>query len=248
MVKKNGEVIDVLLSATAQKDDAGKIIYTLAFIIDVTERKQGEEVLKASLEEKEMLLKEIHHRVKNNLQVMSSLINLQLRNITDEKDSQTLKEIQNRIQSIAIIHEKLHQSEDMVRIDFSEYIKSLAAYLYQTYRVVSAAITLKINVDDIFLDIGTAIPCGLIINELVSNALKYAFTEGMKGEIRIDFHSDTDNQLTLTVSDNGVGFPQDLDFQKTKSLGLRLVVMLTEQLDGTIKLDRSDGTKFEITF
>ncbi len=121
-------------------------------------------------------------------------------------------------------------------------------YLCQTYGAQSVAITLKINVNDIFLDIDTAVPCGLILNELVSNALKHAFTEGAKDEIRIDFHSDTDNQLTLTVSDNGVGLPQDLDFRKAESLGLRLVVMLTEQLDGTIELDRSDGTKFEITF
>jgi len=249
MVKKTGEVIDVLLSATSQKDEAGKIIYTLAFIIDVTERKQGEKELKASLGEKEVLLKEIHHRVKNNLQVMSSLINLQARYTMDEQILQTLKEIQNRIQSMALIHEKLHQSEDLARIDFSEYIQSLTAYLYQTYGAQLANITLNINIDDIFLNIDTAVPCGLIVNELVSNSLKHAFThEGMRGEIRIDFHSDTDNQLTLTISDNGVGFPEDLDFRNMKSLGLRLVIMLTEQLDGIIDFDGSDGTKFEITF
>ena len=220
----------------------------LGIVRDITERVQTENKIKASLKEKEVLLKEIHHRVKNNLQVMSSLINLQARYITDEQALQTLKEIQNRIQSMALIHEKLYQSEDMVRINFREYIQSLTAYLYQTYGVQLVAITLKSNVDDIFLDIDTAVPCGLIVNELVSNSLKHVFTEGMKGEIHIDFHLDTDNQLTLTVSDNGVGFPQDLDFRKTESLGLRLVVMLTEQLEGTIKLDRSDGTKFEITF
>ena len=214
----------------------------------IIERKQAEDKIKASLREKEVLLKEIHHRVKNNLQVISSLVDLQISDSTDAQVLQILKEIQNRIQSMALIHEELHQSEDMARINFGEYIQSLTAYLYQTYGAQLAGITLKSNVDDIFLDIDTAMPCGLIVNELVSNSLKYAFTEELRGEIRIDFHSDTDNHLTLTVSDNGVGFPQDLDFRKTKSLGLRLVVMLTEQLDGTIKLDRSDGTKFEITF
>jgi len=244
--RKDGTTFPIEL-AVSEIHEGGEHLFT-GIVRDITERKQAEAQIKASLREKDVLLKEIHHRVKNNLQVMSSLIHLQARYSTDEQILQTLKEVQNRIQSMALIHEKLHQSEDMARIDFSEYIQSLVANLCQTYAVQSAAITMKTNVDDIFLNIDTAIPCGLIINELVSNTLKYAFTEGVKGEIRIGFHSDTDNQLTLTVSDNGVGFPQDLDFRKTKSLGLRLVNILTKQLDGTIKLDRSDGTKFEITF
>ena len=229
-------------------DKSGQVYRIVGIAEDITERAQAEEKTKASLREKEVLLKEVHHRVKNNLQVISSLINLQARYTTDEQILQMFEEIQNRIQSMALIHEKLHQSEDMVRIDFSEYIQSLTAYLYQTYGAQSADITLKSNADDIFLDIDIAVPCGLILNELVSNSLKHAFTEELRGEIRIDFHSDTDNQLTLTVSDNGVGFPQDLDFRNTESLGLRLIVMLTEQLDGTLELDSSDGTKFEITF
>ncbi len=246
-------------------------------------RRQAEERTKASLAEKEVLLKEIHHRVKNNLQVISSLLNLQSDYIKNEKALQMFKESQNRVRSMALIHEKLYQSKDLARIDFAEYIRDLANYLFRMYGVGPYLVGLEINVEDVSLGIDTAIPCGLIINELVSNSLKYGFPaqalkkldqndsnppkantrdrafaeqnestsfleKGLKGRISVNLRSDNSGKLILTVSDNGVGFPENLDFRKTKSLGLQLVNTLTEQLDGDIELDRSCGTAFRITF
>ena len=227
---------------------------------DITKRKKAEEQIKRVLKEKEMLLKEIHHRVKNNLQIISSLINLQVGGIEKDKYArEMLKGSQNRILSIALIHEKLYQSKDLARIDFAKYIRDLTTNLFSSYGVESDAITLKINVSNVFLDLDTAIPCGLIINELVSNSLRHAFSEDMKGEIQIELYSDKDNKFNLIVRDNGVGFPKDLDFRSTKSLGLQLVITLTNQLRGTIELNTcppglkqgrrgSGGTTFKITF
>ncbi|MDZ7262642.1 MAG: ATP-binding protein, partial [candidate division KSB1 bacterium] len=215
---------------------------------ELTERKRAEEQLKASLREKEVLLKEIHHRVKNNLQIISSLIYLQSKNIQDKEVLQMFQESQNRVKSMALIHEKLYKSKDLARIDCAEYIKSLVTHLFHSYRVHSNAIKLEIDVDDIPLSIDTAIHCGMIINELVSNSLKHAFPSGKAGEIRIKARSGNDNKFTLIVSDDGVGFPKDLDFQNTKSLGLQLVCNLTNQLGGSIELDTSRGTLFKINF
>jgi len=214
---------------------------------DITERKRAEDQIKASLEEKEVLLREIHHRVKNNLQIISSLLNLQSRYIKDKQVLHVFKESQNRIKSMALIHKKLYQSKDLARIDFAEYVRSLIADLFRSYKADYDLITLKINIDDVFLGIDTAIPCGLIINELVSNSLKYAF-KGGQGEIRIDLHSEKEGKFTLIVSDSGLGLPKDLDFRNTESLGLQLICTLVDQLQGTIGLDRTGGTKFKIAF
>jgi two-component sensor histidine kinase/putative methionine-R-sulfoxide reductase with GAF domain len=215
---------------------------------EIIRRKRVEEQLKISLKEKEILLKEIHHRVKNNLQVVSSLLKLQSEYIQNRQMLEMFRESQNRVKSMALIHEKLYQSQDLVKIDFAEYVRNLATYLFRSYRVNPGAITLKRNVDDVSLGIDTAIPCGLIINELVSNSLKHAFPASKEGEIHIAFHSDKDNQFTLIVSDNGAGLPRDLDFRNTESLGLQLVNLLVHQLEGTVELDRSGGTTFRITF
>ena len=212
------------------------------------ERKRAEEQIKASLREKEVLLQEIHHRVKNNLQVVSSMLYLQSKNIKDKETLEMFQESEKRVRSMALVHERLYQSQDLARIDLAEYIQSLTNYLFRSYGADSNVITLKINADDILLDIDTAIPCGLIINELVSNSLKHAFSGGREGEICIELRADDDGRSTLIVSDNGVGFPEDLDFRNTESLGLQLVNMLTRQLEGTIELDRSDGTAVKITF
>jgi PAS domain S-box-containing protein len=217
-------------------------------IIDITKRKQTEENIKASLKEKEILLKEIHHRVKNNLQIICSLLDLQADFVEDEQALGIFNESKNRIRTMALVHEYLYQSQNLARIDFTEYIRNLASYLFRSYEVDPDAIQLRINVkDDISLSIDKAIPCGLILNELLSNSLKYAFPEGREGEITIDLRLKNDKH-TLIVSDNGVGFPKDLDFRNTESLGLQLVVDLTEQIDGSIELRRNGGTKFLITF
>jgi two-component sensor histidine kinase/CheY-like chemotaxis protein len=212
------------------------------------ERKQAEEQIKASLKEKEVLLREIHHRVKNNLQVISSMLYIQSGYIKDKEAFEMFKETQNRIKSMALIHEELYQSKDVSEIDVAKYLQKLATDLINSYRTQQEDIKLKMAIHEVLLGVNTSVPCGLIINELVSNSLKHAFPNGKKGEISIALHSDTDNKFALIVSDNGVGFPKDLDFRKTETLGLQLVTTLVKQLRGTIELDRSGGTEFKITF
>jgi len=214
---------------------------------DVTERKKAEKKIKASLREKEVLLKEIHHRVKNNMQVISSILNLQSKHIKDEQALRIFKNGQSRIRSMAMVHERLYESADLAGIDFAEYVQSTTSYLLSIHGV-SGVVRLDIDIKDILLDVSTAIPCGLIINELVSNSLKYAFGDGRAGEILIKLYSDKAGKLTLIVEDDGVGFPKDVDFRKTESLGMQLVIMLVEQLGGAIELDKSKGTAFKITF
>ena len=212
------------------------------------ERKRTEEWIKASLKEKEVLLKEIHHRVKNNLQIISSLLNLQSEYIKDEQDLEMFKVSQNRIESMALIHEKLYQSEDLAQIEFSEYIRDLVASLFCSYELNLDVIELKINVEQIFLNIETAIPCGLIINELVLNSLKHAFPAGKLGEVYINLYENDEKEITLIISDNGIGFSQDFDFRNTRSLGLQLVNALINQLGGTIEFNGSAGAVFKIIF
>ncbi|MFN6486030.1 MULTISPECIES: sensor histidine kinase [unclassified Nostoc] len=212
------------------------------------ERKQAEEQIKASLQEKEVLLKEIHHRVKNNLQIISSLLNLQAEYLKDNQAIEVFKDSQNRIESMALIHEKLYQSQDLARINFADYIRDLVTNLFYSYNVNSSAITLKMNVEEVFLVIDAAIPCGLIINELISNSLKYAFPQREPGEIYIEFCSIEENLFTLTISDNGVGFAPDFDFQATETLGLRLVKGLTHQIQGNIDFSSHNGVKYKIIF
>jgi PAS domain S-box-containing protein len=243
--KKDGTIID--LEASVSTSVIAGRDYIITVLHDITERKNAEERIKASLKEKEVLLKEIHHRVKNNLQVISSLLNLQAGYIKDRRALEMFKESQNRIRSMALIHEKLYQSKDLARIDFTEYIRNLMTYLFRLYEADTDSIRLKIDTNGVLLAIDTAIPCGLIVNELVSNSLKYAFPQKRKGEISISLHSDG-SRFTLTVSDSGIGFPDDLDFRNTESLGLQLVTGLTAQLDGTVELLNSNGTIFKIAF
>jgi two-component sensor histidine kinase len=211
------------------------------------ERKKAEEQIKASLKEKEVLLKELHHRVKNNLQVILSLLNLQSGSIRDRHDLEIFKEMKDRIKTMALIHEKLYHSENLDRVNFSEYIRHLISHLFRSYAVSPTRISLKIDVDDIFLNIDRAIPCSLLINELVSNSIKHAFPNGRSGEIRIIMHS-KNSKYVLTVGDNGIGLKEDFDFRNTESLGLQLVCTLTQQLSGSIKYAESNGTTFKITF
>jgi two-component sensor histidine kinase len=214
---------------------------------DITERKQAEDKIKSSLEEKNVLLREIHHRVKNNMQIISSLLNLQTRYITDEKVVDVLKESQNRVKSMAMIHETLYQSEGFAKIGFSDYVNNLVTYLLQSY-VDRDHVKIITDVDvDIFLDIDTAIPCGLIINELITNSLKHAFPNITNGQIKIKLIR-SDDRFILNVKDNGVGFPEMLDFRNTDSLGLQLINSLVMQLDGSIELKNDGGTEFIIVF
>ncbi|MFQ6044257.1 MAG: histidine kinase dimerization/phosphoacceptor domain -containing protein, partial [Candidatus Poribacteria bacterium] len=209
-------------------------------------QKSLEQVTK-SLEEKEVLLSEIHHRVKNNMQIISSMLRLQGRSIKDETYLQMLQDSQDRIRSMALIHERLCQSENLAKIDLDSYIRDLANSLFRTYAIADN-VELKIDVENVSLSIDSAIPCGLILNELISNSLKYAFPDGREGEININLRC-IEDRVELVVKDNGIGMPKDLDFKNTESLGLQLVTILVEnQLQGKIELSRTEGTEFRITF
>ena len=208
---------------------------------DVTESRQAEEQIKASLKEKEVLLKEIHHRVKNNLQIISSLLNLQSAEIEDPDACQRFKESQDRVKAMALIHERLYQSGDLAKIDFAGYVRSLAGHLTRSYKVNASAIRLNLQVESVPMNLDTAIPCGLIINELVSNAFKYAFPEGEKGEINVRFAEEDGNKLNLVVQDSGVGFPETENPEDSDSLGLKLVRSLTEQLGGVLSYRTQNG-------
>lgn len=219
--------------------------------MDITERKLATEKIRASLHEKELLLKEIHHRVKNNLQIISSLLYLQSGSIDDPLTLMKFQDSQNRIHSMALIHERLYRSDDLAHVDFATYLHDLATSLVDTYRKQAYHIALKVKADNALLDIDTAIPCGLIVNELVSNALKHAFPNGRTGQIGVEIHhqdlAGTSN-YQLVIWDDGVGIPQDMDYLNTPSLGLQLVSNLTRQLGGVIDLCREGGTCFTIRF
>ncbi len=222
---------------------------------DISMRKRIEEGLRSSLREKEMLLKEIHHRVKNNMQIVSSLLNLQAGYIQDHNVLALFKESDNRIRTMALIHERLYQSSNLADIAFKEYLPTLTDYLRASYSNVGNNVTLKLQVEDIYLGIDAAIPCGLIINELISNAFKHAFPGKATGQVSIAFvrrngtpETQTAPQLVLIIRDDGVGFPHGVDFRQTKSLGLKLVVSLVRQLKGAIQKTEREGTEFIITF
>jgi PAS domain S-box-containing protein len=215
---------------------------------NITDRKKAEEEIKASLNEKEVLLQEIHHRVKNNMQVISSLMNLQQIHIKDKDSIEMLAETQNRIRSMALIHEKLYKSADLSKINFIKYIEDLSQSLFEFYEVDSTQISLEIDGKDVFLDIDTSVPCGLIINELVSNSLKHAFPDDRKGNVQITLHPINNEVFELAISDNGIGTREGLDIKNTKSLGLKLVDVLVRQINGNIKCNRTRGTEFIIKF
>ena len=244
LIDRKGSIRDILLSV----DVIPGTKISLASLLDITERKKAEEKIKASLKEKEVLLREIHHRVKNNMQIVSSLLRLQSAKVEDKKTQEILKGCQNRIRTMALIHEKLYQSKDLAKINFAQYIDGLAVHVFQSYGVDSNLVAVKTDLEEVLLDLNRAIPCGLIINELLSNSIKHAFPEGKKGEILVKLHSDKKDMITLVVSDNGIGLPDNIDFRKAQSLGLQMVNDLTRQIGGTIKLDRKAGTAFTIKF
>ena len=224
-----------------------------AMVTDTKERQfnallEGEEKIRASLKEKEVLLKEIHHRVKNNLQIVSSLLYMQAAKTEHPGAVLALKESRARIKSMALIHERLYQSPNLASVDMGGYTRNLVFDLQHFYRTEESSVRLAVKIDDVSLGITEAIPCGLIINELVSNALKHAFPKGREGEITIQLQKRDANRIVLTVSDSGIGFPENIDPRNSPSLGLTLVNSLVEQLDGTIELDRRGGTTFTIRF
>lgn len=220
---------------------------SIAVTRDVTERKKAEDLIKQSLDEKDMLMKETHHRVKNNLMIISSLLNLQSQYIKDKESQEIFKESQNRARSMALIHERLYQSTDLKNVGLKEYITTLAHDLYRTYVCDPERVSMKLEIEDINLDINYTIPLGLILNELITNSMKYAFPDQHHGTIIIELSKKGDI-LKLKVSDDGIGFPTDIDYKNTTTLGLQLVNSLTQQIDGEIDLNTSHGTEFSIKF
>ncbi len=229
-------------------DGTGVVTALFGTVMDISERKQAEAQLKASLEEKELLLKEVHHRVKNNLQVVSSLFSLQTQYIDDPKVLEVLIESQNRINAMALIHEKLYQSTSLAQVDFRDYIHNLTQSLFASYHTKAQRVRLHLQVEPLPISLDTAIRCGLIINELVSNALKHAFLEDCPGEMRLTFVAQPADKICLVVEDDGVGIPPDFDIEQTNSLGLRLVKILTRKLKGELTVTRTKGTRFQLVF
>lgn len=244
-VRPDGTVVYVEVLATAFIYNGKKAVQVV--FRDISERKKAENDIKASLKEKETLLMEIHHRVKNNLQIITSLLDLQANYVDEEEAINVLQESQNRVKSMAIIHEMFYQSTDLTNINFTSYIKNLVHDLFISYGAKSN-IKFVINSELFLLNIETAVPCGLIVTELVSNSLKYAFPNQEAGKISVTVNSH-EGEFELIISDNGVGFPENIDFKNANvSLGLRLVNVLVKQLDGSIELDKTEGTKFKIKF
>ena len=237
------DIIDTLL-----KHIDGSIS-KLQILRDVTDHKQAEEQIKASLKEKEILLQEIHHRVKNNMQVISSLLKLQSDSYNDERIKKPLLESQNRVKAMAAVHENLYKSKNLSSISILPFLKELTTSILASYQLSSENITLEIDSDEIFINIEQASPLGLIVNELVSNSLKHAFTDGHKGEIHINLKRVNEDHIHLCFSDDGIGLPVSLDWRNLDSLGLKLVLNLAEnQLDGSIKMEVNNGTQFDIIF
>jgi PAS domain S-box-containing protein len=218
-------------------------------MMNVTQTREAEEGLRSALKEKEILLREVHHRVKNNMQVISSLLRLQASQVADEATRALFKESQDRITSMAIIHEELYRSPDMSTVDMRAYVKNLGRTLCDTYGVRPDRVALKHQVEDVSIAIDTAIPCGLILNELISNALKHAFPDGRRGEVNVSLHGDGEGAIVLDVSDNGVGLPPGFDIHESESMGLRLVTMLAEmQLEGRVTVEGQGGARFKVVF
>ena len=245
--KKNKELFWESALITPIKNDKEEITNYLAIKQDITEQKFNDEKLKQSLREKEVMLREIHHRVKNNLQIISSLLKLQGGYTNDPIASEYLKISQQRVKTMALIHQQLYRSGDLSGIDFGEYLKKLIDHLLTAYGIDKNQIALVVKTKGIFLSIENAIPCGLIVNELISNSLKHAFYKQNKFRVAA-LLSQENNTYNLTIKDNGKGFPKDIDFRNTSSLGMQLVITLTEQLGGEIQLNNSVGTEFIISF
>jgi PAS domain S-box-containing protein len=241
-----GKIIWVHLESLPRPIGNGDVIWT-GILYDISEQKQTEKKIQASLLEKETMLKEIHHRVKNNLQVISSLLSLQSSHLQDEKAKEALEESMGRLETMASIHTQLYQSQDLARVDFTKFIQELIGNIRQSYGRAQSPIEIHVDAGEISLGIDNSIPCGLILNELIANALKHAFPEGKEGEIKIEMRLE-DNQVVLTVQDNGIGFSESIDFTNVKSLGLDMVNTLVRQMHGKIDMLVDGGTTWTITF
>jgi len=264
LIRKDGSSLWVLINAKSLFDKDGKFTGSISMFTDITKRKEAE---KALIKFEAARMKEIHHRIKNNLQVISSLLSLEAERFSDAKMLETLRESQNRVASMALIHEELYEGDKIDTFDFAAYLRKLTSELFSSYNVGNDNISLNLDLEHVYLGMDTAIPLGIIVNELVSNALKHAFPAGSKGEIQIRLrkaetpaanHDISDSgpcsmekdsfDYILRVADNGKGMPEEIYFENADSLGLKLVNILVEQIDGYIELKRDHGTEFTIRF
>jgi PAS domain S-box-containing protein len=243
--KRDGTEFPVEISLSPLATEQGVLV--MSIVRDITDRRRAEEQIQASLREKEALLREIHHRVKNNLQVTSSLLRLQAGTIEDPQTREVFAGTQDRIRSMALVHEKLYQSTNLSRIDFAEYIGALADLLFKSYAVNSSLIKFAVEGEQVFLNIDTAVPCGLIVNEILSNALKHAFPDGRSGEIVVRLQQ-TNGSCVMTIRDSGIGLKPESESAPVRTLGLQLVRGLVQQIEGAVEVGRDGGTVFTITF
>jgi PAS domain S-box-containing protein len=248
VLSRNGPEVPASELILAHKSPSGSVEFLSTIIRDMSEQKEAEVRIKASLEEKEVLLKEIHHRVKNNLQIVSSLLQLQASYIKDQDALQIFEESRDRIKSMALIHEQLYQSNDLAQIDFPEYLRSLLNMVLSAHRSNRTRVETRLHVDPLSLDLDTAIPVGLITNELVTNSLKYAFAGRSAGEIGVRLTKSETGDFLLMISDNGIGLPEKFNFEKATSLGLRLVRILTKQMRARLEISNGMGTQFRVYF
>ena len=244
---KDGHMIKANVTVTLVRDASNNPNYFVGVFEDITQRKEYEQRLKESLKEKEVLLKEVHHRVKNNMQVISSILNLQSGYITDPATLTMLRESQDRIKSMSFIHESLYQSKNLAAVNFSQYLRNITRNLFHSYLRPQGGLDIVYDLEDVELGLDNAIPCGLIINELVSNAFKYAFQGRDRGQISVGLQR-VDESLRLTIADDGVGLPPGFDIETTETLGLQLVTTLVSQLRGDLTIDGSNGCRFVIEF
>jgi PAS domain S-box-containing protein len=243
--RKDGSEFPVVMGLNSVETEDRAMVWA---IVDISDRKQKEDRIQAALREKDVLLGEIHHRVKNNLQIVCSLLDLQSARISDQKVLDMLRDSQNRIRSMALIHQTLYQSKDFAEVNFGRFLETLVPTLIASYGVDPNRIMLTIDAEQVLLPIDAAIPCGLAVNELISNALQHAFRDGNGGEITVVLAQETGSQVMLVVSDNGTGVPDHIDMPTTGTLGLQLVSLLAEQLGGSVAMQRSNPTRFTLRF
>jgi len=248
-IRKDGRRVPIELFVHAVQNESGQVQLYYAFVTDITERKQAEDKIRAALEEKEALLREVHHRVKNNLQAMVSLLELQAAQVHDAGTVQFLKELEEQARTMSLVYERLYQSESLAHIDMASYLQELAFNALQAFGG-GHAIQMGLNVVPVSLSMELAMPCGLIVNELVTNALKHAFPPGFRGQPAIHIALQLAGEAyRLAISDNGAGLPPGLDWRASRTLGLRLVnLWATHQLGGTLDVTSGPGTSYEVTF
>jgi PAS domain S-box-containing protein len=249
-VRKDGSMVDLEVYGSAMPLHGRPAVY--GTIIDITERKRMADQIAESLKEKEVLLKEIHHRVKNNMQVISSLLSVQSQNITDDTIRGLFKESQNRIRSIALVHEQLYRSDNLDQIEYGAYLKKMFLPLFESYSIDQRKVAIAIEAPQVMITIDKAVPCSLIVNELISNSLKHAFPGDRKGTISIGFGLDPEKgEFILSYGDDGVGLPKGLDIKTQGTLGMKLITGLTRQLGGALELRSGEGTagtRYRIAF